>query len=164
VTTPPLLPDEQVASDGERAVLATFLDMYRGIIARKIDGLGPEQLQTRLVPSETTLGGLVRHLTSVEDEWFSGVLCGVPVEPSLNDGWDARPDDTVELLTDAYRAACERSRAVADSLSLDHVVPHDRLGQVSLRWVYVHMIEETARHAGHADILREQTDGAVGYD
>lgn len=164
MTTPPLLPDEQVASDGERAVLATFLDMYRGIIARKIDGLGPEQLQTRLVPSETTLGGLVRHLTSVEDEWFSGVLCGVPVEPSLNDGWDARPDDTVELLTDAYRAACDRSRAVAESLPLDHVVPHDRLGQVSLRWVYVHMIEETARHAGHADILREQTDGAVGYD
>jgi Protein of unknown function (DUF664) len=63
-----------------------------------------------------------------------------------------------------YQAACEQSRAAAAEHELDHVVPHDRLGSVSLRWILVHMVEETARHAGHADILREQTDGSTGFD
>jgi hypothetical protein len=67
-------------------------------------------------------------------------------------------------LVTRYEAACAESRRVAAGLALDDTVPHPRLGRVSLRWVYVHMIEETARHTGHADILREQTDGATGFD
>jgi hypothetical protein len=63
-----------------------------------------------------------------------------------------------------YEQACADSRRAAAGLSLDRCVPHPRMGQVSLRWIYVHMIEESARHAGHADILREQTDGATGFD
>jgi hypothetical protein len=73
-------------------------------------------------------------------------------------------DDTVAGVLADYRASCARSRTAADAHGLDDAVPHDRLGTVSLRWIYVHMIEETARHAGHADILREQTDGSTGFD
>jgi hypothetical protein len=74
------------------------------------------------------------------------------------------PGDTVAGVLADYRAACEQSRTAAAAHGLDDAVPHDRLGMVSLRWIYVHMIEETARHAGHADILREQTDGSTGFD
>jgi hypothetical protein len=69
---------------------------------------------------------------------------------------------TVEELVAAYRAECARSRETAARYPLDHTGSHPQLGPVSLRWIYVHMIEETARHVGHADILREQTDGATG--
>jgi Protein of unknown function (DUF664) len=80
------------------------------------------------------------------------------------DSWDLAEDDTVESLAEEYRRTCEQSRQTAARFSLDDVVPQRRLGHVSLRWIYVHMIEETARHVGHADILREQTDGATGVD
>jgi hypothetical protein len=67
-------------------------------------------------------------------------------------------------LIEGYERACAASRQVAARFSLDDSVPHARMGMVSLRWIYVHMIEESARHVGHADILREQTDGATGFD
>jgi Protein of unknown function (DUF664) len=76
----------------------------------------------------------------------------------------AAHDDTAENLVAGYERACAASREVASGFALDDRVPHSRLGQVSLRWIYVHMIEESARHVGHADILREQTDGATGFD
>lgn len=164
MTTPPLAPDELFGSADERGILSTFLDMYRGIVTRKLDGLDAAQLSRRLVPSETTLGGIIKHLTAVEDEWFSGVLRRADVPPAADDGWELGPDDSSSGLISRYQAACERSRQVAASLALDDTVPHPRLGRVSLRWVYVHMIEETSRHTGHADILREQTDGTVGFD
>jgi hypothetical protein len=72
--------------------------------------------------------------------------------------------DTIESLVEAYQQTCEQSRQTAARFALDDTVPSARLGQVSLRWIYVHMIEETTRHIGHADILREQTDGATGVD
>jgi hypothetical protein len=72
------------------------------------------------------------------------------------------PGDTVERLLTDYQEACAWSRATAAGHALDDVAPHVRMGEVSLRWIYVHMIEETARHAGHADILREQLDGTTG--
>ena len=74
------------------------------------------------------------------------------------------PGATADRLIAAYAGACEASREVAAGFGLDDTAPHPRLGHVSLRWVYVHLIEETARHAGHADILRELTDGATGFD
>jgi hypothetical protein len=73
------------------------------------------------------------------------------------------PGDSVEQLVTEYEQACALSRATAATLTLDDAAPHPRMGQVSLRWVYVHMIEETARHAGHADILRELIDGTTGW-
>ncbi|WP_425502399.1 DUF664 domain-containing protein [Phytoactinopolyspora limicola] len=81
-----------------------------------------------------------------------------------SDGWIVGPGTTVEGIIDDYRRACGQSRQVAAGLTLDDTAPHPRMGWVSLGWVYVHMIEETARHAGHVDILREQIDGSTGFD
>lgn len=165
---PPLAPDERVSAGGEREVLETFLDLYRGIVARKVSGVSEEQARQRLVPSQTTLVGVVKHLTAVEREWFQLVLAGrTPSEiggVDENDGWAVDAHETVEGLLRDYGQACEASRQVATEHALEDDVSHPRLGRVSLRWVYVHMIEETARHAGHLDILREQIDGATGFD
>ncbi|MFI6258959.1 DinB family protein [Micromonospora zamorensis] len=152
----------------ERAVLDSFLDFHRAVLLRKLRGLADADARRRLVPSATTLAGLVKHLTMVERNWFPTLLAPEPGDVYLTSDEDAAAhfavgdQDTVAELTQAYEQACARSRAVAASLDLDHVVPHPQLGEVSLRWVLVHMIEETARHAGHADILRELTDGESG--
>jgi uncharacterized damage-inducible protein DinB len=166
--TPPLSRDELVSTGSEREVLEAFLDLYRDIVIRKVEGVSTEAAHRRLVPSSTTLAGLVKHLTSVEREWFQSVLgqrsateVGVRVS---DDGWVVDSSDTVDDLVADYRRACTESRSAASPLALDATVPMPRLGRVSLRWIYVHMIEETARHAGHADILREQIDGATGFD
>jgi uncharacterized damage-inducible protein DinB len=165
---PPLAPDELVSTSGERQVLETFLDLYRDILMRKLSGLSDEQIRQRHVPSRTTLGGLAKHLAAVEQDWFKAVLAGRseddPGAPSPGHGWTLSSSDTAETLLAGYEQACADSRRAAAGLSLDHCVQHPRLGQVSLRWIYVHMIEESARHVGHADILREQTDGATGFD
>jgi uncharacterized damage-inducible protein DinB len=165
---PPLAPDERVSTSGERQVLEAFLDLYRDIMKRKLAGLSDEQIRQRHVPSATTLGGLVKHLAAVEREWFQVVLAGRSAEelgaPPQDDGWTLAGDDTAGSLLAGYERACAASRQAASGFSLDDCVPHRRMGQVSLRWIYVHMIEESARHVGHADILREQTDGATGFD
>ncbi|MBQ1075914.1 DinB family protein [Micromonospora sp. C31] len=152
----------------ERAVLESFLDFHRGVLLRKLRGLSDADAARRLVPSATTVAGLVRHLTLVERSWFPSLLAPDPGEVYLTSEEDAAASfaladgDTVERLAAAYERACTRSREVAGRFDLDHVVPHPQLGEVSLRWILVHMIEETARHVGHADILRELTDGATG--
>lgn len=165
---PSLTLDELVSAGGERDVLEAFLDLYRGVVPRKLAGLSAEQASLRLVPSLTTLAGLVQHLTAVEREWFQLVLAQRShdeIGPLLqDDGWSVRPDVTVEEVLADYERACAQSRQVASDFALEDTVPHARLGRVSLRWIYIHMIEETARHAGHADVLREQTDGATGFD
>jgi uncharacterized damage-inducible protein DinB len=167
---PPLAPDERVSTGSEREVLEAFLDGYRGVLARKVAGLSDAQLRLRHVPSATTLAGILRHLTAVERGWFQRRLGRYPEEdldPNTgghDDSWELGPDDTLERLLADYDAACDESRRIAAGMALEDAVPHPRLGNVSLRWVLVHMIEETARHAGHADILRELTDGATGVD
>ena len=165
---PPLAPDELVSTGDERQVLETFLDLYRDILKRKLAGLSDQEIRQRHVPSQTTLGGLVKHLSAVEREWFLVVLAGRPEAgadaSAPRDDWTLSSDDTTTSLLVQYEQACAASRRIASEFSLDDCVPHQRLGQVSLRWIYVHMIEESARHVGHADILREQTDGATGFD
>jgi uncharacterized protein DUF664 len=166
---PPLAPHELVSVAGERELLETFLDTYRATVVRKTAGLQDSQAHRRLVPSKTTLASLLAHLTEVESSWFQRRLAQrqlAAITPGWrgDEGWDLAPDTPLAELVERYEAACAESRRVAAGLALDHTVPHHRLGRVSLRWVYVHMIEETARHAGHADILREQTDGATGFD
>ena len=152
----------------ERAVLESFLDFHRGVLLRKLRGLSDAEAARRLVPSATTVAGLVKHLTLVEQNWFPCLLAPVPGDVYLTSEEDAvasftlTDGDTVERLAAAYERACARSREVAGRFELDHVVPHPQLGEVSLRWILVHMTEETARHVGHADILRELTDGATG--
>jgi uncharacterized damage-inducible protein DinB len=168
--SPPLAADELVAAGTEREVLEAFLDFHRGVLIRKVSGISQQEARYRRVPSKTTLAGLVKHMIGVERGWFQRVLAGrqaADIGPNVgggDDSWELAEDETVQSLVEEYRRTCEQSRQTAARFALDDVVPQRRLGQVSLRWIYVHMIEETARHVGHADILREQTDGAAGVD
>jgi hypothetical protein len=164
-------PAERASTADERAMLQAFLDLYRETIKRKVGGVSEEDAVRRLVPSATTLAGIVKHLRWVELGWFQRVLAGRPPEDLPPVPWsDQDPDadfrlepgETLAQVIAEYDQECARSRAVAAEHSLDDTGTHRRLGQVSLRWIYLHMIEETARHAGHADILREQTDGSTG--
>lgn len=170
MTQPPLSSDELVSAADERAVLATFLSGYRGIIRSLLAGLSEEDARRRLVPSRTTIAGIVQHMAGVERYWFQKVLgertddqIGAPYGGG-EDSWLIGDDATIPVLLADYTAACAVSDEIAAGMALDDSGPHRRMGRVSLRWVYVHMIEETARHAGHADILREQTDGATEFD
>lgn len=156
-------PENAVATAAERPMLEVWLDTYRATVVDKITGLSEEDIRRRLVPSLTTVGGVVKHLRWVETGWFEyllGARSGDNRRAHPRD-WEftVQPDDTADSLIAGYRAACARSRAVAKGFALDDVVPHHEMGSVSVRWVYVHLIEETARHAGHLDILREQLEG-----
>jgi uncharacterized damage-inducible protein DinB len=161
---------EVAAVADERTTLEAFLDYYREAVKAKLRGLSEEDARRRLVPSATTLAGLIKHLCRVEVSWFQHRLAQIPSDdlPQLRwieepDGdFRVMPDETVETLIAQYDQQCALSRQTAARFELDEVVPHPALGRVSLRWIYVHMIEETARHAGHADILREQIDGTTG--
>jgi len=155
----------------ERTTLTAFLDYYREAVKGKLRGVSEEDARRRLVPSETTLAGIVKHLCRVEASWFQHRLAQIPAEELPALGWIADdpqgdfrvgPDEDRGSLIARYDAQCDLSRQIAGRFDLDHVVPHPHLGEVSMRWILVHMIEETARHAGHADILREQIDGTTG--
>ena len=164
---PPLFPEEKSATGDEAEVLSSFLAFQRSVVVGKLRGLSDEDARRRIVPSDTTPIGLVRHLTFVEREWFGRYLGerahhGIPAEQG--DGWDVPPEATVASVIADYQAACAESDTIARGVPLGHHVAHPRLGRVSLRWIYVHMIDETARHAGHLDILREMIDGVTGVD
>lgn len=155
----------------ERATLEAFLDMMRAAVAGRLRGVSEQDARRSPVTSGTSLGGLIKHLTWVELEWFEQVLARTPQDqlptpPSTDDDPDAdfrlEDDQTVDGVLDAYQAQCTRSRHILAEFDLDDTVPHAHLGTVSARWVLVHMIEETARHAGHADIIREGLDGVRG--
>jgi uncharacterized damage-inducible protein DinB len=167
---PAVAADQPISTSGERQVLEAFLDFHRQVLVRKAGGISEQQARHRRVPSKTTLAGLIKHMTGVERVWFQQVLAGRATEdigPNVgggDDSWDLADTETVESLVEEYQQACEQSRQTAGRFALDDSVPEPEMGKVSLRWIYVHMIEETARHVGHADILREQTDGAAGVD
>jgi hypothetical protein len=154
--------------------LTAFLDYQRETVLLKTNGLTVEQMARPLAPSSLTLGGLLNHLALVEDSWFTVRFAGRP-EDELWAGidWEADPDYEFRAAADVppdelrrrYRDACARSRdVVAEAASLDQLsVEKRRNGELfDLRWVLLHLIEETARHAGHADLLREALDGSVG--
>ncbi|MFE0175269.1 DinB family protein [Streptomyces sp. NPDC059002] len=157
------------AGAGERASLTAFLQYQRETLAMKCAGLTADQLRERAVPpSEMSLLGLVRHLAEVERSWFRNVLngeglrarwqSGVPGAYADFDVADADPDEAFEV----WHAECARSRALVDAAdSLDTTVRF-RDETYSLRYILTHMIEEYARHNGHADFLRERIDGATG--
>jgi hypothetical protein len=152
-------------------MLEGYLDAYRALAVRKLAGLDREQLGISLPPSTMTLGGLLKHLAAVEDDWFHSDVAGNDFpEPwasvdSADWAWASAAEDTPEELLALYEAACARSRAACAAVpSLDVMsVKTDRNGKPwSLRWIYVHMIEEYARHVGHADLIRESIDGTTG--
>lgn len=159
----------------ERTTLCEFLDHQRETLLLKVSGLDREQMARRLPPSDLTLAGLVKHLAYVEDAWFHHRMLGEDrPEPWASAPFEDDPDwelqsaieDEPDELVALYLAACERSRAAVarfESLDQESVVVSRFTGEpFSLRWILVHMIEETARHNGHADLLRQSIDGATG--
>ncbi len=161
---PPLAADE-------RATLESWLDFYRATLVMKCDGLADDQVRTTSVPpSPLTLQGLVQHMAEVERNWFRRVLVGEQVPPIHDPAADPDgPDGGFGLGDDVpfadARATWEgevaRARANCAARGLDQTSPFMG-GEVTLRWIYTHMIAEYARHAGHADLLRERIDGATG--
>ncbi len=152
---------EPVLIADERRQVEEFLDTNRAELLETLDGLTEEQVRRRLVPSLTTLLGLVKHVTWAEQVWFHVGLAGRTREelgiPHENDpSWEVTDDDTIASVASEYRRVCAEAREIAAAYSLDDLVQHNRRGPLTLRWLYLHMIEEVARHAGHADILREQ--------
>ena len=158
---------EPPENGGERETLEGFLDYLRASVVRKATGLSDADAARRVLPSLTTVSGLVRHLADVERSWFREVMAGEPDVPSRWTDEDrdgefrvTENDALADVLAD-YEAACAESRAVAVRFALDDRCA-GRDGRFHLRWILVHMIEETGRHCGHVDILRELLDGAVG--
>lgn len=158
----------------EFGMLLQYLDYQRETLLSKTDGLTRKRLTQKHSPSELTLAGLLYHLALVEEDWMEVRFAGLPDrEPWASVDWDADPNwefRTAALLEPVqlrsrYREACNRSRdVVSKSTGLDQLsVKGLRDGRhFSLRWVLLHLVEETARHAGHADFLREAIDGTVG--
>jgi uncharacterized damage-inducible protein DinB len=155
---------------GERETLEGFLDWYRAVVERKIEGLTREEAIKVRTPTGMSALGIVKHLGWVERAWFRETFAGEYVEAIDLDGdhsaeFAIGSDDTVESVLSFYRAEIEHaSRVFRDAPSLDALSARETrfTEQVSLRWIMVHMVEETARHAGHLDLIREQIDGRVG--
>ena len=158
---------------GERETLESFLDFYRDTILWKVSGMSDEEIRRVIVPSGWSPLGMVKHLAYVERNWFRVRFAGEPdlPVPWTDDDPDAdfrvEPGETTEEILRFYREEFERSRAIASGASLDDLAvewPSDRPPEKrpNLRWILVHMIEETARHAGHLDVVRELIDGATG--
>ncbi|MBQ0985186.1 DinB family protein [Streptomyces sp. F63] len=154
--------------DDERATLNGFVQYQRDTLAMKCAGLSAEQLRERAVPpSPLSLLGLVRHMANVELGWFRNVVSGEEVRAywPRGDGeggeFDVDAADPEEAFR-VWREACARSRAIVEAAESLDVTGRHHGETVSLRYILAHMIEEYARHNGHADFLRERIDGAVG--
>lgn len=162
----------------EATMLRAFLDYHRDTFRWKCAGLTQEQLAEPLPPSDMTLGGMMKHLALVESAWFEKSFAGRPRMPPFDtvdweaDGdweWRTARDDTPEELFALFADACSRADAVLDTaiagagLDSDSVEKDRRTGSpFSLRWILLHMIEEYARHNGHADLIRQSIDGETG--
>jgi hypothetical protein len=152
---------EDVVNASLKTQFEAFLDDHRAVLQACLDGLTEEQARRSLVPSETTLLGLVKHATFVERVWFDEAVSGrsraeigIPATP--HESFLLEDDDDIATVQEAHREACAGSRRATASLGPDDVVHGNRRGPLPLRWVYLHMLRELAQHSGHADILREQ--------
>lgn len=161
-------------ASGELETLESFLDFQRATMVQKVQGITDEQGAAKPVePSTLSLSGLIKHLALVEESWFQSVFAGGDLgEPWASapfdddDDWEfnSASDDRLSDLVEMYEATCVKSREIVTNAdSLDQLSEKEtRRGKVSLRWILLHMIEETARHAGHADLIRERIDGSTG--
>ncbi|MFC4492675.1 DinB family protein [Streptomyces ovatisporus] len=159
---------------GERAMLESWLDFHRATLALKCEGLDDVQLRTvSAEPSPMTLLGLVQHMAEVERSWFQRVFAGLDVpkvhEACGDDGFALSPDRGIGEALAAWRQEIARGREFTAHASLDDAgdLPDEDAAymgdkSVSLRWILIHLIEEYARHNGHADLLRERIDGVTG--
>jgi hypothetical protein len=154
----------------ERQMLDAWLDYQRATLALKCEGLTDDQLRARAVPpSSLSLLGLVRHMGEVERSWFRRVLSDEQAPPRYYS--DENPDGDFDDVAEAdvaeafsyWRGECAHARECVEAAPSLDVTGAGRRGETySLRWIMVHMIEEYARHNGHADFLRERIDGTVG--
>jgi uncharacterized damage-inducible protein DinB len=163
------------AYDADEATqLYGFLDYHRATLLTKTAGLTTEQLATTHPPSTMTLGGMLKHLALVEDNWFSVFLLGNDYDAVWADvdwaedpdyDWQSAAGDSPEELRALLTGTVDRVRGLVDGVPLDQMSVR-RLrssgAPVNLRWIVLHMIEEYARHNGHADLIRESLDGSVG--
>lgn len=177
MTAPTTVKIDPPLAAGEVQTLRAFLDYYRATIRRQAEGLTKDQLALALPPATMTLGGMLKHLAVVEQGWLLETFCDEPLtEPFASVDWRAdrdwdwhsAADDEPEYLFELY----DRSIALADA-RIEAALGGDGLdtlsaradgsgeGRFSLRWILVHLIEEYARHAGHADLIRESIDGAT---
>ena len=169
-------PEPPVHAD-EVTTLLAFLEYQRATFMWRTDGLGSEQLAHTVASSAMTLGGMMKHLALVEDYWFCRVLMDAPdvapwasVDWSIDRDWDwhSAADDSPLALVALWSATVERARVnVAEMVALEGLDararrPFDDGTAPSLRWIVCHMIEEYARHNGHADLIREDIDGVTG--
>lgn len=145
---------------GERETLQALWQYHRESLLRKLEGIDEEAARRRIVPSETSLLWLVKHAAGAEMRWvlwsFAGAVDGVRDDA-------LQPEDTIDTVANEYRETWTRVDAVVSSSNLDdRCRALSRADIVNLRWIAFHLLEETARHAGHADILRELIDGQTG--
>ena len=167
--------DPRILGSDERTMLLEFLDYHRATLVQKVTGLTQAQMAKQSVPtSSLTLAGLLKHHALNEDTWFSHRFAGLPeFEPWASAPFDedpdwefhSAPDDEPEALIALYQEACVRSRAAIAGRPFDDLSAEpNRAGTeyFTLRWIVLHMIEETARHNGHVDLLREAIDGSRG--
>jgi hypothetical protein len=154
----------------EREMLRSFLEYFRSVLTRKVHGLTTEQAQLVVAPSDLHLHGLVRHMAYVEQYWFANLFVGVDEAHHWDDPTDADrdfhplPEDSLadDLLVFQHELTRSRRTELA-AASLDQIAVRQRQDEpVSLRWIMIHMIEEYARHCGHADYLRQAIDGVTG--
>ena len=168
----PELPDDSIRTADERQTLVDMVDYYRAVLIRKAVGLNAEQLAVTIGGSNLTLAGLVLHMAIVEDGWFGAGMAGDPDPFFSAIDWQTQPDWEFDEapsmpwseIRARFDAAVAKSRAIVSGIdSLDQLrIPVEGSPEASLRWILVHMIEEYARHCGHADLIRQSIDGQVG--
>ncbi|MFS8199392.1 DinB family protein [Streptomyces sp. CWNU-52B] len=174
MTTPDGRPIPPAHAD-EHAMLEAWLDFHRATLALKCAGLTDEQLRLASAPpSPMTLLGLVQHMAEVERNWLQRVFAGQNLEPVFGDdnvdGFSLHPDRGLTEATAFWQAEVARGRELSAAAPLDasgHLSEEEaaHMGDdqgVSLRWILIHLIEEYARHNGHADLIRERIDGVAG--
>lgn len=141
--------------------LPAFIDQHREMLLGCLDGITEEEARARLVPSRTTLLGLVKHAGFVERVWFGEAVSGksreeLGIPPTPDESFELTDADTIATVRAAYLEAVEGSRAAVRGRALDEEFGGNRRGPLPIRWIYLHMLRELAQHCGHADILREQ--------
>ena len=151
----------------EKTGLYVALDRHRDAVVWKLDGLTDAQLRQPVTPPGMSLLGLLKHLTFVEDGWFCATfgrpVQAAPFDPADPDAdWRVEPHETASGLLAAYAETRVRADAVIDELGMEDTGTAWTGQTVTLRWVLIHMVEELARHAGHADVVRELLDGTTG--
>lgn len=169
-----VLPPEPSVSSDEREMLFSFLDYYRAVIRRKAEGLSDAEVRETCPPSTMNLIGMIKHLAFVEDYWFGHRLAGnepchpwdlAPWQQDPDWDWNSAIDDSQHEVFALFDKAVDASRSIQsriDTLSAKVARPSAGEEDMTFRWILVHMIEEYARHAGHADLLREKLDGQTG--